>query len=124
MRAADLQVGSGSIRDAPWAQRLLASLRLSCHVCVAAFFPLSLSLSPLMEMFLVSHSLSLPGDADAQEPASSLRGERVGGGRGRSHAGAFVHVSVCSGMHRAYIRECVRVCVALGDDSVGNWGTE
>lgn len=77
------------------------------------------SLSVLMEMFLVSDSLSLPGDADAQEPASSLRGG--GGGGGRSHAGAFVHVSVCSGMHRVYIRDrgsvCVRVCVAW-DDSV------
>lgn len=94
MRMLDLQVGSKSIRNALW-------LSGSWHLCDSlAISLLQLFLLLLMEMFLVSLTKPAIQQCWCSGPASPLRG-------GRSHAGAFVRVSVCSGMH---------VCVAVRDD--------
>lgn len=73
------------------AQWLLVSVWLSCHFSIAAFL--------LTEMFLVSLAKPAIQQCQCSGLASALRG-------GRSHAGVFVLVSVCSSMH-----VCVSVCV-------------
>lgn len=112
-----------------WGGRICksAAARLGMHcgsvaagisVTLLPFLRYSFFLLSLMEMFLVSLAKP-PWRCWCSGPASSLRG-------GRSHAGAFVHVSVCSGMHRP-TSECVCVCVALRDGSVSQrteWASE